>query len=73
VGEHSPEVRARILAGMEWAGIVLDAARNRAARTGEARIDAVRGGPAIWVLPVDEAAIIAEKAWLVVRGAADPG
>ena len=32
VGEHSPEVRERILAGMEWCGVTLDHERNHAAR-----------------------------------------
>ena len=40
VGEHVPEVRARILAGLEWAGIELDRAANEAARGSESRISA---------------------------------
>ena len=32
VGENSPGVRARILQGLDWMGIVLDEGRNRAAR-----------------------------------------
>jgi acetate kinase len=66
VGEHAPEVRERILAGMAWAGIALDAARNRAARGGEARIDAAHGGPEIHVVAVDEAALLAQKAMAVL-------
>ncbi|RMH08210.1 MAG: acetate/propionate family kinase [Nitrospirae bacterium] len=29
IGEHAPEVRARICHGMEWCGLLLDAERNR--------------------------------------------
>ena len=32
IGENSPEVRARICAGLDWLGIALDAARNARAR-----------------------------------------
>jgi acetate kinase len=38
VGEHVPAVRARALANLEWAGIVLDPVLNDAARGGDARI-----------------------------------
>ena len=38
IGEHAPEVRARICAGMEWCGLVLDAERNAAAVGREARV-----------------------------------
>lgn len=62
VGENAAEVRARILEGMEWAGIVLDDERNRAARGGEARIDTGASRVEIHVIPVDEAAILAEHA-----------
>jgi acetate kinase len=66
VGEHAPDVRAKILMGMEWAGIGLDGGRNAAVRGGEARIDNARGGPAIWVVAVDEAAMMAQKALSLV-------
>lgn len=67
VGEHAPEIRARILEGMAWAGIALESPRNGAANSGEARIDA--GGPVqVWVIPVDEAAILAEEAFRLVAG-----
>ncbi len=59
VGEHVPAVRERALANLEWAGIVLDQARNRGAR-GAARIDA--GGVRIQVIPVDEESTLARAA-----------
>ncbi|HEX2501430.1 MAG TPA: acetate/propionate family kinase, partial [Methylomirabilota bacterium] len=38
IGEHAPEVRTRICAGMEWCGLVLDAERNAAAVGREHRV-----------------------------------
>jgi acetate kinase len=65
VGENAPIVRSRILEGMEWAGIALDAEANRAAGA-EARISAPDARTQAWVIPVDEASILAEEAmrWL---------
>lgn len=67
VGENAPVVRARILDGMQWAGIRLDAAANHAARGVESRIspvaqDAAPGQCAVWTIAVDEALLIAEDA-----------
>jgi acetate kinase len=66
VGENAPAVRERILGGLQWAGIHLDAAANRSAAGIEARLDAaaVRGhaSAAIWTLPVDESLLLAEEA-----------
>ncbi|HSW52715.1 MAG TPA: hypothetical protein VLG93_05760, partial [Sulfuricaulis sp.] len=62
VGENAPAVRERILAGMEWAGIALDAERNAAAAGTEARITGPNSHAQAWVIPVDEAAILAQAA-----------
>jgi len=67
VGEHAPEIRARILAGLDVFGIAVDAAANRAAIGTAARIDAP-GAVEVWVMPVDEAHAIARAA-LAVAGA----
>ncbi|MDP1708174.1 MAG: acetate/propionate family kinase [Gammaproteobacteria bacterium] len=66
VGEHAAEVRARILAGMEWAGIVVDDAANSVAVGAEARISTHDSSVALWVTPVDEAVILAEEAATVL-------
>ena len=63
VGEHSPEVRARALEGMEWAGIELDATANGAARGTEAAIQSAASKVRVQVIPVDEEVVM-------VRGAA---
>jgi acetate kinase len=68
VGEHSPQVRDRVLSEMQWCGIELDADANRQAISGEARISTNDSRVDIRVLPVDEAALLAEEAYLVLKG-----
>src|ERR1043166_8804036 len=48
IGENSPEVRARICAGLEWLGIEIDAARNGAIVGAEGRIDREGSRVNIW-------------------------
>jgi acetate kinase len=59
IGENAPAIRARICAGMEWCGVLLDAGRNGAAIAAEERISADDSRVAVYVLPVDEELIIA--------------
>lgn len=71
VGEHSPEVRGRILAGMEWCGVTIDHDRNDAARGTEetdARISTLPGSVDVWVVAVDEGAVLAREAAALLRG-----
>ena len=67
VGEHVPEVRARILAGLQWAGIELDAAANQAARGSESRISAAGSRVSVWVIPVDEELLMVRAALTVAK------
>lgn len=67
VGEHAPPVRERILAGMSRLGVVLDANANRAAIGTEALISRRGSEAEVWVIPVDEARILAEEAVALVR------
>jgi len=62
VGEHAPEIRERILAGMEWAGIVLDSERNHAAVGTESCISRDDSPAAVWTIAVNEAQLIAQEA-----------
>lgn len=62
VGEHVPEVRARALAHLAWAGIVLDAGRNDAARGGDASIGDAKQPVKIYVAAVDEELVLARAA-----------
>jgi acetate kinase len=58
IGEHAPTVRARICAGMEWCGLVLDPARNDALTGAEGLISADEARTHAFVLPVDEEVIL---------------
>jgi acetate kinase len=61
IGEHSPEVRARILGNLGSLGIELDAAANDAATGREALISTPASLTEVWVVSVDEASVIAEE------------
>ncbi len=65
VGEHAPDVRGRILAGLEWAGIELDPAANQAARGSESRISAAGSRVSVRVIPVDEELLMVRAALAV--------
>jgi acetate kinase len=69
IGEHRPEVRRRICAGLQTLGIQLDDERNEAARGTEATISADNSPVRVEVLPVDEASVIARDTALCVAGA----
>jgi acetate kinase len=62
VGEHVPAVRERILAGMGWAGIELDARANEAAQGQEARIDTKELPVRVHVIPVEEERVLVTAA-----------
>lgn len=66
IGENSPEIRGRILAGMEFAGIELCAQTNAAVIGVEGRISAEHGNTGVHVIPVDEATVLVEEAMRVV-------
>lgn len=68
VGENTPLVRARILAGAEWCGLRLDTERNEGTVGHEGRITADDSAIEAWVLPVDEATVMAEEGLRVVTG-----
>lgn len=65
VGENVPAVRERILAGMAWCGIEIDLTKNNdpcevsCISTRTSRIE-------VWVIPVNEAAILAREAVIVM-------
>jgi len=54
VGEHAPQVRARILEGLQWAGIDIDPRSNEGARGEEALISPPGSHIKVHVIPVDE-------------------
>jgi acetate kinase len=62
IGENSPPIRRRILAGLEWAGIHLNAEANAASIGIAADLAGQESRVAIQVIPVDEASVIASDA-----------
>ncbi len=56
IGEHSPELRARICRRAAWLGVSLDEAANR---DGGPRITKPDSAVAAWVIPTDEEMVIA--------------
>ena len=72
IGENSPDVRARICDGMEWAGLRLDAAKNREAIGREAKISTEDAKLLAYAIPTDEEVLIARDTVRVIRGVPHP-
>lgn len=68
VGEHTPGVRARALAGLGFAGIELDAAANEAARGGDACISTGAAKVRVHVVATDEESVLAAAAAAAAHG-----
>lgn len=66
VGENLPAVRERILSGMEWCGIEIDPEKNKRSK-GPVCISTAGGRIEVWVIPVDEAELLAREAVTVMR------
>jgi acetate kinase len=69
IGEHAPDIRARVCAGLEWCGLRIDAGRNAGAVGAEACISVEGSRPAVMVIPSDEARVIARETAQCVRSA----
>jgi len=61
IGEHAPEIRARICAGMDWCGLRLDAARNAAAVGAEGCISPPTATLKAYVIAAGEEHVIARE------------
>jgi acetate kinase len=59
IGEHSPTIRAKICEGMEWCGLVVDAARNASLQGSEGRLSSADARIHAYVIPSDEEILIA--------------
>jgi len=69
IGQNGREIRTAVCAGLDFAGIRLDEAKNEAAPRGvESRIDDGSGGAQIWVLPTNEELIVARQTVHVLNG-----
>ncbi|MBI4844287.1 MAG: acetate/propionate family kinase [Nitrospirae bacterium] len=63
IGENAPYIRDEILSGMGWCGIEIDSHLNNDTIGKEGRISSPSSGIEVWVIPVDEAAMLAEEAF----------
>lgn len=70
IGENSPEIRARVCEGLQWAGLELDEERNRTQTAGrEGMISKDGARLAAYVVPTDEELLIARDTVRCVREA----
>jgi len=72
IGENSPDVRARICAGMEWAGLHLDAAKNEETVGRESQICTDDSRLLAYAIPTDEELLIARDTVRVILGELHP-
>jgi len=72
IGENSPEVRARICAGMEWAGLRLDEAINQETAGREGMISTKDSKLLAYAIPTDEELLIARDTVRVIKGEPHP-
>ena len=72
IGENSSDVRARICAGMEWAGLRLDEKQNQETVGREGKISTEDSKLLAYAIPTDEELLIARDTVRVIRGEAHP-
>ena len=72
IGENSPDVRARICAGMEWAGLHLDTEKNQETVGREGAISTRDSKLLAYVIPTDEELLIARDTVRVILGVPHP-
>ena len=69
IGENAPGIRARILNGLEWAGVTVDGGLNeRTTGRAEGVISRPDSRIEAWVIPTDEELMIARDAARLVLG-----
>jgi len=73
IGENSPEIRARICEGMDWAGLTIDDARNKERVGREGMISAEGSKLLAYAIPTDEELLIARDTVRVILSEARPG
>ena len=72
IGENSPDIRARICAGMEWAGLKIDDARNQQTVGREGLITADDSKLLAYAIPTNEELLIARDTVRVIGGVPHP-
>jgi acetate kinase len=72
IGENSPEIRAQICAGMEWAGLKLDPEKNQKTIGQEGLISSASSRLAVYAIPTDEELLIARDTVRCILGETHP-
>ncbi len=72
IGENSPEIRACICSGMEWAGLKIDDARNQQMVGKEGLISTDDSKLLAYAIPTDEELLIARDTVRVIEGQPHP-
>jgi len=72
IGENSPEIRALICEGMEWAGLKLDPSRNQETVAREGKICSEDSTLFAYAIPTDEELLIARDTVRVILGEPHP-
>jgi acetate kinase len=72
IGENSPEIRARICEGMEWAGLKIDVAKNQQMVGREGLISTDDSKLLAYAIPTDEELLIARDTVRVILGQPHP-
>jgi acetate kinase len=72
IGENSPEVRADICEGLDWAGLLLDKEKNQKTIGSEGMISREDSRLAVYVIPTDEELLIARDTALCILGEPNP-
>ena len=72
IGENSADVRARICAEMEWAGLILDPQKNEETVGREGTISADNSKLLAYAIPTDEELLIARDTVRVIQGVPHP-
>jgi acetate kinase len=72
IGENSPDIRARICAGMEWAGLRLDQVKNQETVGRESKISTEDSKLLAYAIPTDEELLIARDTVRVILGVPHP-
>lgn len=72
IGENSPDVRARICAGMEWAGLHLDQGKNQETVGREGQLSTDDSKLLAYAIPTDEELLIARDTARVILGVPHP-
>jgi acetate kinase len=68
IGENSPDIRAQICEGMEWAGLKLDPSGNLESVAREGKISAEGSSLLAYAIPTDEELLIARDTVRVILG-----